>query len=209
MSLPGAATHEGSDASLDTVAAVLGEAVDALEQAAIPHLLVGGIASSLLGRPRCTSDIDLLVAPEDAEEALEQLAQREFRTERTNPHWLYKGFRRSVLVDLLFKLKGDIYLDSEMVLRATTRSFRGTPVCVIPPEDLLVVKAIVHDEETPRHWHDALGLVAGGDLDWEYLRRRARKAPRRVLSLLLYAASNDLLVPGRILRDLGEDLLLV
>jgi hypothetical protein len=39
-------------------------------------------------------------------------------------------------------------------------------------------------------------VISQGDLDWEYLVRRAcRAGPRRVLSLLLYAESNDLFVP--------------
>ena len=59
----------------------------------------------------------------------------------------------------------------------------------------MVVKALAHDEESPRHWYDALGVIACGGLDWDYLVRRAAKGPRRVLSLLLYATSVDLVVP--------------
>src|SRR5690606_30748282 len=85
--LPGAATHEGSTADLATVATVLGEAVSALERAKIDHLLIGGIASAIHGRPRCSSDVDLLIGPGDAPAALEVLARAGFETERTNPHW--------------------------------------------------------------------------------------------------------------------------
>jgi hypothetical protein len=67
---------------------------------------------------------------------------------------------------------------------------------------MVVMKALAHDEETPRHWHDALAIVAGRPLDWTYLVHRARKGPRRVLSLLLYALSNDLLVPAEPIRRL-------
>ena len=42
------------------------------------------------------------------------------------------------------------------------------------------------------------------DLDWDYLERRARRAPRRVLSLLIYAQSIDLFVPNRVIRSLFE-----
>jgi hypothetical protein len=75
---------------------------------------------------------------------------------------------------------------------------------VIPPEDLIVIKAIVHDEETPRHWHDALGVIARAQLDWDYLLARASHSPRRVLSLLLYALSLDLWVPASAVRRLAE-----
>lgn len=73
---------------------------------------------------------------------------------------------------------------------------------VLAPEDLLVIKAVVHDEQTPRHWYDALGLIKAQEMDWEYLVQRARVSPRRVLSLLLYAQSEDHLVPDHAVRDL-------
>jgi predicted nucleotidyltransferase len=207
VKLPGAATHEGSSADLDTVAEVLGDAARAIEKAGVPYVLIGGLASAVLGRPRCSSDVDLLVQPEGAYAALAALAEAGFDVEETNPAWLFKGFRKRVLVDLLFKTRGDIYLDAEMMRRAGEGYFRGALVRVVPPEDLIVIKAIVHDEETPRHWGDALALLTRPDLDWEYLSMRARRAPHRVLSLLLYARSVDLRVPTGVLRRLAAWLL--
>jgi hypothetical protein len=67
------------------------------------------------------------VTPEDANPALDALASAGFRTERINPHWLYKAFARDVLIDLLFKVRGDIYLDPEMLQRSTRRRFHGLP----------------------------------------------------------------------------------
>src|SRR4029434_5394791 len=166
---PGAATHEGSTAGIDELTEVLGTAVGALDQHGIAHLLIGGQASALLGRPRCSSDIDLLVTPEDASPALDALARAGLTVERINPHWLFKAFSRDVLVDLIFKVRGDIYLDAEMLRRSTLRRFRGLSVRVVPAEDLIVTKAITHDEETPRHWADALALLASNEIDWEYL----------------------------------------
>ena len=118
---PGAAVHEGSSGGVESLTSVLAEAVRALDKDAIDYLLIGGQASSLLGRPRCSSDIDLLVTPEDAPTALAALDRAGFRTERVNPHWLFKAYRRDVLVDLLFKVRGEIYLDSEMLRRSTLR----------------------------------------------------------------------------------------
>jgi predicted nucleotidyltransferase len=205
--LPGASIHEGSTGDPAALAAVLRAAVGALERGDVGYLLIGGMASAALGRPRCSSDIDLLVAPEEAPRALELLAEAGFETEVTNPAWLYKAFTKGILVDLLFKTKGDIYLDREMLRRGRNQLWLGTRVRVIPPEDLIVIKAIVHDEETPRHWHDALALLRRSDLDWDYLVERAQRGPRRVLSLLLYALSTDLWVPNRPLRRLAEQVL--
>jgi BON domain len=73
---------------------------------------------------------------------------------------------------------------------------------VLAPEDLLVIKAIVHREHRQRHWFDALALVEAGDLDWPYLLRRAAPNPRRVASLLLYAQTDGLEVPDPVVEAL-------
>ena len=205
--LPGACIHEGSSGSPEALVAVFEKAVHALEMAEVPYVLIGGLASAALGRPRCSSDIDLFVAPRSAPFALEVLEKAGFATEQTNPAWLFKAFRDDILVDLLFKTVGDIYLDREMLRRARLHTVLGTEVRVIPPEDLIVIKAIVHDEETPRHWHDALGLLTRDDLDWDYLLARASRAPRRVLALLVYATSCDRWVPSAALRRLANQVL--
>jgi hypothetical protein len=166
--------------------------------------VIGGIASAVFGRPRWSEDIDLLVRPEDADRTLDVLAAAGFEVHRTFPDWLYKAFREGVLVDVIFKSTGDIYLDQEMLDRSRVEMFRGRAIPVVSAEDLLVMKALAHSEPTPRYWHDALGVVTRADLDWEYVLGRARHGPRRVLSLLLYAQSNALAVPddvvGRLFR---------
>jgi hypothetical protein len=80
----------------------------------------------------------------------------------------------------------------------------GVEIPVLAPEDIVVMKAMAVDEESPWHWYDALGILAAVDLDWEYLVLRARKSPNRVLSLLHYAASNDVSVSQAALRRLHE-----
>lgn len=183
--------------------AVLDETVEAVGRAGIPYVLMGGIASATVGRPRWTHDVDLFVAPPDARRVLDVLAAEGYETEETFAEWLYKAYKGEQMVDVIFKSSGDIYLDEEMLERACIRSFKGRDVRIIAAEDLIVIKAIVHNEHMPRHWHDALALISNNaDLDWEYLVRRARKGARRVLSLLLYAQSNDLVVPASAVRSL-------
>jgi len=181
---------------------VLGEVVAALDQAGAEYVLMGGIASTGLGRPRWTHDIDVFVRPTGADAALDALAGAGFDTERTDPAWLFKGFKHGVLVDVIFHSTGGFYLDDEMLARSVERRFLGHRLRLIAPEDLLVIKAAVHDEHGPRHWHDALGVIGVNDLDWDYLLRRARRAPRRVLSLLVYAHSLDINVPNHVVREL-------
>lgn len=183
--------------------ATLRDAVAAVEETGTPYLLMGGIGSAALGRPRFTHDIDLFVTPDAAGPALEGLASAGFETEETDERWLYKAFKRDVMVDVIFRSAGDIYLDDEMLAHASVIDVLGITARVIAPEDLLVIKAVVADEHLPRHWYDALGIVARCDLDWDYLLWRAlQHGTRRVLSLLLYAQSNDVAVPMAPLQKL-------
>ena len=193
-----------SSARDEAFAAALAASVEAIGGAAIPHCVIGGLASAAVGRPRWTRDIDFLVNPGDARRSLEALSAAGFETEETDQTWLYKGWLEGVLVDVIFQVCG-IYMDGDMVARARPAEVMGVRFRAVSPEDLLVMKAIVHEEKTPRHWHDALAVLgAGDDLDWEYLVRRARAGPRRVLSLLVYAQSNDLIVPDAPIRQLVD-----
>lgn len=169
---------------------------DALRGGEVPFLFIGGVASAVLGRPRWSDDIDIFIEAQDARRCLHLLEDAGFETQETSPDWLYKAVRGGVLVDVIFKSSGDIYLDEEMLARAGEGDFRGRSVRIASPEDLVVMKAIAHSEPTPRYWHDALSILAHATLDWEYLLRRARHGPRRILSLLIYAQSNDLIVPA-------------
>jgi predicted nucleotidyltransferase len=192
----------GVVAESDNLGAVVGDAVDALEEERIPYVLCGGLASTLLGRSRTTDDVDVLVQADDAERALEALARAGFETERTNPQWIFKATRDEITIDLMFWLKGGIVLDDEMLERAGFDELAGRRVRVIPPEDLIVVKAIANDEQSSRQWHDALGMIATRELDWPYLVTRARHGARRVLSLLTYAQADDLIVPNEAITAL-------
>jgi predicted nucleotidyltransferase len=140
----------------ETFRHVLASSVDAISEAGIPYVLIGGVGSASLGRPRWTRDIDVLVAPVDADRTLDALARAGFETERTNEHWIYKATLDDVVVDLIFKGMGDIYLDAEMLERARSAEFLGVEAVVAPPEDMIVIKALAHDEQSARHWNDAL-----------------------------------------------------
>lgn len=183
----------------------LDETVAALEADGVPYMLMGGIASTCMGRTRWTHDIDLFVRPDDNRRVLGALADAGFETEETFPDWLFKASKHDQLVDVIFRSSGDIVVDDEMLERAPTFEFMGRQVRTVPAEDLLVIKALVHAEHMPRHWHDALGLLATAcDIDWDYLIRRSRRGARRVLSLLLYAQSDDLVVPWWVIQRLYE-----
>lgn len=188
---------DGDEPDSRTVADVLAAAVAALDEADLPFVVVGGLVASALARPRRTDDIDLFVQPEDARAVLAALAEAGFATEETDPMWLFKAWRDGVLVDVIFRSTGEVYLDDEMIARAEVQDCRGSRARLISAEDLLVIKAVTATERGSHHWYDALGIIGRTPLDWEYVVRRARQTgPRRVLSLLLYAESNDMAVPA-------------
>ncbi|HSJ50037.1 MAG TPA: nucleotidyltransferase [Actinomycetota bacterium] len=189
----------------DALLIVLDETMQALHDAGIPFLLIGGIGSAVFGRDRGTEDIDLFVRPENAPKVLEVLSERGFRTKVEYPHWLSKGFKHGVLVDVISRSSGDILLDEQMLARARSVRFRGRTVPVASPEDLVVMKAVAANEDTPRYWYDAVAIVAHTELDWGYLVERARRhGVRRILSLLLFADSLDLVVPRAPIEALYE-----
>ena len=181
---------------------VLSDGVRAIEDAGIPYVLIGGVGSATLGRPRWTHDIDVLVSPQDGERSLQALSGAGFVTERTNENWIYKATSDDVTVDLIFRLVGDIYLDDEMLAHARRASFLGVELTVAGAEDQIVVKAIANDEQSARHWNDALSLISSCEIDWDYLLERSSKGPRRVLSLLVYAQSEDIVVPSGVVKRL-------
>lgn len=192
----------------DTYLRVLDDSIRIVERSGVPYGVIGGLASVSAGRPRRvtrSADIDIFLRPDEAESVLRDFAREGFETERHEETWIYKAHRDGITVDLIFRSSGDMYLDEEMIERIRTVDFEGRRLRVVSSEDLLVMKAVAHGEETPTYWHDSVGIVAHGDLDWEYLVRRARQhGPRRVLSLLLYAQSNDHVVPSSALDALYE-----
>ena len=134
---------------------------------------------------------------------LEVLAARGYATSEVAPLWLSKATARGVTVDVITRSTGEILLDDEMLERTVIREWHGRQLPLMPPEDLFVMKVVAASEDTPRYWYDGLAIVARGDLDWDYLLRRASvHGPRKVLSALLFAEASDLAVPSRAVERL-------
>jgi predicted nucleotidyltransferase len=195
----------GMEPSDEEIEQTLADVIRAIEDKGIPYLLMGGAGTVTFGRCRATDDIDVFVRVDDANRVLEVLGAAGFETAETELTWLHKAFRRGVLVDVIYRSAGGVLLDDEMLRRGQRLTYRGTETTIMCPEDLVVIKALASSEEATRHWYDALSLIAGCQLDWDYVAGRARSAgPRRLLSLLLYAESNDLAVPTRVIESLFD-----
>lgn len=192
--------------NLESHATVLREVTSILDRAGLTHVVFGSLATVAMGRPRQLGpdeDIDLLIRPPDAARAGDVLSSAGYVVEATDPSWIHKAKRLGVTVDLIHRAGREVHLDPEMLERATTAVVLGSTVQLIPPEDLAVIKAVLHDETRPGDWFDALALVARPGTDWDYLLRRARgHGVQRVLSLLLYARADGTDVPERVLAEL-------
>ncbi len=194
--------HDHNLTHLPDIVTTLFAAIETIEDNQIPYALIGGIAVKELGRPRVTHDIDIFVRPDDADNILEILKAKGFEIERRDPFWLYKAWKGDVLVDVIFRSCGDIYFEEEVRAHVRRIPYYGKFVNAISPEDFIVIKSAAHQEDNPHHWHDALAVLTQGNLDWDYLIKRARLSPRRVLSLMIYAQSNDIAVPTDMIQKL-------
>jgi predicted nucleotidyltransferase len=205
MSLPETAIEVTEADNGDLFLRVLDEALDALRKAGIPFLLIGGVGSAVFGRDQGTRDIDVFVRPETARKVLEVLGARGFDTKEVAERWLSKAIKHGVLVDVIFRSSRDILLGDDMLARARVMPFRGRMVPIAPPEDLIVMKACAMSEDTSRYWYDAVSIIAHTELDWDYLVARAREhGARRLLSLLLFATSLDIVVPSEPIETLHD-----
>lgn len=193
---------EKGEVDQSTVLEVLGQTRDALETVSIPYMFIGGLPLAIYGRPKPIQDLDLMVKHEDAEKALKALQDAGFETKEPSEHWLHKAAKEGVLVDLITRSEGDLFVDEEMIERSVTKDYKGQQVRLVSAEDLLVMKAVAHEEDTAHYWHDAMTLIVGTDLDWKYVVKRARHGAKRLLSLLIYAQSSDLFVPDDAIHDL-------
>ena len=195
--------HPEEPPGSERLLAVLDEAVAALEGADITFLLMGGLATSVLGRGREVTDIDVFVRDRDVGATLAVLEMSGFETMIVSPNWLAKAFKDDVLVDVISRSTHDITLTDEILERAIEVDIQGRRLPCVSPEDLIVMKAVATTEDTARYWYDALSLLGRPGLDWDYLARRAKQhGAKRLTAFLFFAASMDLLVPDEIVDEL-------
>jgi Uncharacterised nucleotidyltransferase len=179
---------------------VVREAVSAMEQAAIDHAVIGSAAYVAYVGECAIEDLDILVKPEDARAALDALGRAGFRTQRTDPRWLYKAWRDGVLIDVIFRPPRSFVLDEEMIGRRRSQRIGGVDVWMLAPEDQVLLELASDAEDSPWHWRAALRILAKHEIDWSLLHRPpSDENGLRLLGLLLYARTEGIEVDPRIL----------
>ena len=142
-------TPRDGDANLSVVALDLFESlfevVDALEHDGIAHALVGGLALAVHGAPRATTDIDLLIPPDEADRAVAAVKRAGFTFEAL-PLQFRDGTRlrrvsrvhegETLTVDLIL---ADANLDSVFHTRARFEA-EGRSLWVIGRDALIAMK---------------------------------------------------------------------
>ena len=143
--------------------AALADLTQWLEAVGVPAMIVGGIAASILGRPRATRDIDALaVVPEDQWTGLLGSAQSRGILPRVESALEFARRTRVLLlrhtesgIDIDIILSG-LPFEAEAVSRATVHDVGGVRVRLPQVEDLLIMKAIAH---RPQDLRDIEGLL--------------------------------------------------
>src|SRR5258706_1204683 len=120
-----------------------------LDEQGVPAAVVGGIAASLLGRPRVTKDVDLvaLVPESDWARLLESGRRLGFEPRaadalafaRVSRVLLLKHAPTQIELDLSF---AGLPFEVEVIERASPYTVRGTTFRVASAEDIVVMKAL-------------------------------------------------------------------
>ena len=149
----------------------LAEIARRLDRAGITWAVFAGAAAAAYGATRPLTDVDILVPAVDGERlaALFPEARVDRREDGSVRGIQLSGF--DILAGLTI-----IDLDTHMAARLQRHEIAGVTVPVIPPEDNILLKAIMgRGQEVGKHdWEDVQAMLAYlPSLDWEYLRSRA------------------------------------
>jgi hypothetical protein len=159
--------------SLPAMLATLKRSAGALREAGVPFMLGGGLACWVRGGPESDHDLDLMVKPEDAEQALETLTAIGLRPEKPSEGWLYKAFdENDVMVDIIFSPVG-VAITDEVLARADMLEVEAQPMLVMTLDDVLVTKLLALDENSLDY--KAVLQIARSlreQIDWEDVRSR-------------------------------------
>jgi Nucleotidyl transferase of unknown function (DUF2204) len=150
-----------------------------LDETGVPGVVIGGVAASMLGRPRLTKDIDLLVAPDEASWDTFVEAGRTRGIEPRIEDAV--GFARRSRVLLLRHQPSGLDVDvtlagmefeTGVIGRGARREVMGLSIPLASPEDLVIMKAVAR---RPRDIADIESLLeAHPDLDLDRVKTQLR-----------------------------------
>lgn len=152
-------------------------AAAALRDAEIRFALAGGLAIWARGGPATDHDVDLLVKPEDAEQAQQALTKAGMRPERPPEDWLLKSYYEDTLVDLIFRPSGGAVTD-ELLDRAEEREVMAMRLPVSSIEDVLTTKLLALTELEPDYGSVLeVARTLREQIRWDEVRERTGDSP--------------------------------
>jgi predicted nucleotidyltransferase len=166
-----------TETSFEELLETLKRSAAALREGDVPFVLGGGVAIWARGGPETEHDLDYFVKPDDAERALQVLAEAGFRPEKPPEGWLYKAWDGDVLVDLIFDPTG-VTVDDQFIESAAETEVYAVRMRVLRPEDVLVTKLLALKE----HSLDYESLLETAravreQIDWDEVRSRTEESP--------------------------------
>jgi hypothetical protein len=177
------------------IAAAVAEVLDRL---AIPYVIGGSVASSVLAEPRSTLDLDIMIdANEDAVRRLTKAITPDFHVDEEDAVDSFRQQRSFNAIHFGSAMKVDFFpaeaLGREQIARrrAVHAGPGSAPLYFYSPEDLIIRKLLwfrAGDETSSRQWRDVVSLMRIATIDSEVLLQRARE--QNIEDLLLRATAD-------------------
>jgi len=129
----------------------------------VPATIIGGVAASLVGRPRMTKDVDLLVHMDDQNWAgfLQAAERAGFAPRARDPLEFAQQTRVLLLRHQASGIDIDVILgatsfENEVIQRSTVAQLHGLSIPLPTPEDLIVLKWLAHRDQDVLDVHGIL-----------------------------------------------------
>ncbi len=162
---------------------MLKKLISALKKFKINYVIIGGIAASILGKPRTTIDADvvIIITEEKIKDFIEALRLCGFKISKSSMGKIIHRLKRLLPVKIRFKHNFSVDLrlagysiDEEAIKRALSVRIFGMKMLIARPEDIIVYK-IARFEDIDKADIKAIISRFGKKLDLDYIRNSARK----------------------------------
>jgi len=148
--------------------------INALDEAKVPYMLSGSIASSFHGHPRATNDADIVIAP--TEKQMNSLVAILEKDCYVSPQAARQAFKSTSMFNIIdnetsgkadFILCKDRAFSKEEFQRRRKANVMGLDIWIVSPEDIILTKLEwAKSYESKRQFGDALAVAA---VQWDKL----------------------------------------
>lgn len=157
--------------------------INRLQKVGIPHMVTGGLAVTVWGRPRSTVDIDIVIdLKEKDKDKIIKIFKKDFYIDGEAIDLALSKMFFFNIIELESNVKVDFYLLKQNEYgkirfeRRKRRKILGMNIDIISPEDLILIKLKWYKEvESERHLEDIESILKiQKKLDWAYLKKWAK-----------------------------------